>query len=224
MASSDGRKVAGYNRAQVVYTESETIVQQTWFNVYCWAAWGGDFKKFDCAVMVTWGVYLVLDNFLVLKVECCKISGIVSNSVAASLGSHSPWHKTTEPLSWAPSWQHRDAPSWTQCALSKTLYARPSAQTLLLDGSTGLTDRAITRENRSSPKVKVTSIDTLASSLYVGLIIIYTTTDPCWPRWWPRAWWSCQHVSIERREETESVIKHHLWPDILINTPSLIFI
>ena len=127
-----------------VYTESETIAWQTWLNVYCRAAWGGDFEKFDCVVMVTWCVYLVLDNFLVLKVECCKISGIVSNSVAASLGSHSPWHKTTEPLSWAPSWQHRDAPSWTQCALTKALYARPSAQTLLLDGSTGLTDRAIT--------------------------------------------------------------------------------
>ena len=40
----------------------------------------------------------MLEIFLVLKVECCKISGSVSNSVA-SLGSHSPWHKTTELLS-----------------------------------------------------------------------------------------------------------------------------
>ena len=220
MASSDGRKVA------------VLCVHWIWDN--CMA------NMTQCLLLGSvrrrlWEVWLCSDGHLMClpgawqfssfeSLECCKISGIVSNSVAASLGSHSPWHKTTEPLSWAPSWQHRDAPSWTQCALTKTLYARPSAQTLLLDGSTGLTDRAITRENRSSPKVKVTSIDTLASSLYVGLIIIYTTTDPCWPRWWPRAWWSCQHVSIERREETESVIKHHLWPDILINTPSLIFI
>ena len=99
-------------------------------------------EEFDCAVMVTWCVYLVFDNFLVLKVDCCKIFGAVSNSVT-SLGSHSPWHKTTELpsfLSWAPSWQHqgRDAPFLT-CTRTKTVRASdrllPKVATVALVGS-----------------------------------------------------------------------------------------
>ena len=102
----------------------------------------GRIWEFDWAVMVTWCVYLVFDNFLVLKVDCCKISGAVSNSVT-SLGSHSPWHKTTELpsfLSWAPSWQHqgRDAPFLT-CTRTKTVRASdrllPKVATVALVGS-----------------------------------------------------------------------------------------
>ena len=137
MATWDKRKVPRYWN-QAVYTKTETIDRQTWFNVD-WETWGGGIEKFDWAVMVTWCVYLVFDNM-----KFCK--SIVARYLEPCLTQWHHWvhtHHGTRQLSspgWGPSWQHhsRGAPSLT-CTRAQRLYARrtdccPKLRLLLWSG------------------------------------------------------------------------------------------